>query len=1054
MKIKGKLLVTSLMLGLIPLAFAAIVASWNASHALHKAGNERLSAIRDAKQQQVEMYFRQIRDQVVTFSGSTMIQDAMVGFRQAFEMQGLDYDGQPHASEAELAQLEVFYSEQFGAKYRNENGRAIDIAPLIPQASAARVLQTKYIAENPNPLGEKHLLDAAQDGTLYQRMHAKYHPAIRDYLERFGFYDIFLVDIDSGNIIYSVFKELDFATSLKTGPYADTNFAEAFRRAAAADSPEQAFLVDFKRYTPSYEAPASFIASPVFRDGKKVGVLVFQMPVDRITEVLSQRTGMGETGDVFLIGQDKLMRSNSHHESGSTILSKSIDTAAVRRALSDESGVASVQNAAGEDVLSAFAPVKINGVRWAIIAEIEEAEAFADIAAMEWVMLGLSLLAAIAIAVVSVIFARRLALPIAAASNVARKITEGSLDNPVDARGNDESADLLRALDTMQQDLKLRIQSEDAAAQNERIKSALDAVATPVVATDVNQQVIYSNAAADALLQQAAPQIGQITGQAIGSAIDAVAGAFDKHQDSFDKRWEQQGRSIDVAVTAVRNEKQQLQGWVLQLIDRTEELAAAAAEEKRLAAERAEAEANTRIKVALDSATSAVMVADNDGTIIYANEATMQLFTDAQSDIRKDLPNFDVNKMLNHTFDQFHKNPAHQRNMLSALKSTHTIEMEIGGRTIQIIANPVVDGDGNRLGTSVQWADRTGEVAVEREIDSLVEAASAGDLQRRISLEGKQGFFKQLGTGFNSLLDQLSGVFDDIGSVISGLADGDLRRQIDSQYQGSFAQVTGDINSTMTNLRDIVGNLNSVSERVESSVGEIASGNANLSARTEQQASSLQETASSMEELTSTVRNNADNAQQANQVASNARELAEKGGNVVSQAVEAMSQINASSNKIAEIIGVIDEIAFQTNLLALNASVEAARAGEQGRGFAVVATEVRNLASRSAEAAKEIKELIQDSVGKVQAGSELVNESGATLEEIVAGVKKVGDIVAEIAAASSQQSAGIDQVNIAITSMDEMTQQNAALAEQTSSASQAVSQNAVELKDLVGFFRT
>jgi len=207
-----------------------------------------------------------------------------------------------------------------------------------------------------------------------------------------------------------------------------------------------------------------------------------------------------------------------------------------------------------------------------------------------------------------------------------------------------------------------------------------------------------------------------------------------------------------------------------------------------------------------------------------------------------------------------------------------------------------------------------------------------------------------------------------------------------------------------------------------------------------------------MEELTSTVRNNADNAQQANQVATSARELAEKGGEVVGRAVMAMDQINTSSNKIAEIIGVIDEIAFQTNLLALNASVEAARAGEQGRGFAVVATEVRNLASRSADAAKEIKELIGDSVEKVHAGATLVNESGETLSDIVDGVKKVGDIVAEIAAASVEQASGIDQVNQAVTTMDEMTQQNAALAEQTSAASVSLYEKAQSMEQSIAFF--
>jgi methyl-accepting chemotaxis protein len=282
--------------------------------------------------------------------------------------------------------------------------------------------------------------------------------------------------------------------------------------------------------------------------------------------------------------------------------------------------------------------------------------------------------------------------------------------------------------------------------------------------------------------------------------------------------------------------------------------------------------------------------------------------------------------------------------------------------------------------------------------------------------------------------------------IIRAAAEGDLARRIDvSGQSGDLMKLGNAINTLLESVSDIVSGVKNAAAEVLRGAEEISQGNANLSQRTEEQSSSLEETASSMEEMTSTVKQNADNAGQANQLATAARDQAEKGGAVVGSAVKAMADINESSKKISDIIGVIDEIAFQTNLLALNAAVEAARAGEQGRGFAVVATEVRSLAGRSATAAKEIKELIQDSVRKVGDGSLLVTQSGQTLEQIVMSVKKVSDIVAEIAAASREQSSGIEQVNKAVMQMDEMTQQNAALVEQATAASQSMADQAREL---------
>ena len=461
-----------------------------------------------------------------------------------------------------------------------------------------------------------------------------------------------------------------------------------------------------------------------------------------------------------------------------------------------------------------------------------------------------------------------------------------------------------------------------------------------------------------------------------------------------------------------------------------------------------------RIQNALDNVLSCVMLADNHLDIIYLNGAVQQMFVAAQADIRKQLPDFDAERLLGMNLDTFLEHVTQQSAPLAKLTGTLRLSLVIGSRHFNLVANPVLNHEGERVGVVVEWLDRTHEAMIEAEIEAIVEAVKAGELSSRIALDDKQNFFKKLSEGINELTDVIESVFKDIGDTMQSMSQGELTNRIERDYQGVYLSCKNDINTTIDRMSEIFGQVSESAHYINNSSQEIASGNTNLSQRAEQQAASLEETAASMEQLTGTVKHNADNALQANLLADNARELAEKGGGVVQSAVAAMQEINDSSNKISEIISVIDEIAFQTNLLALNASVEAARAGEQGRGFSVVATEVRNLAQRSATAAKESKELIQTSVQKVRVGADYVNQTGKALSEIVAGVKKVGDIVAEIAAASVEQSAGIGQVNQAVAQMDEMTQQNAALAEQASAASVAMSDLSINMVNQLSFFKT
>ncbi len=343
--------------------------------------------------------------------------------------------------------------------------------------------------------------------------------------------------------------------------------------------------------------------------------------------------------------------------------------------------------------------------------------------------------------------------------------------------------------------------------------------------------------------------------------------------------------------------------------------------------------------------------------------------------------------------------------------------------------------------------------AINGDIARLADAAARGDFSARGDEARYQFAFKEMVEALNRLMRQAESGLADVGRIMGAIADGDLSQRVDVRYEGAFGQLADAANRTAEQLTTIVQGIQRSAESINTAAGEIASGNSDLSVRTEQQAASLEETAASMEELTSTVKQNADSARQANQLVLGAGEVAESGGRVVEDVVTTMASISAASARIADIIGVIDGIAFQTNILALNAAVEAARAGEQGRGFAVVASEVRSLAQRSAAAAKEIKTLISDSVQEVEQGSTLVARAGTTMAEVVTSVKRVTDIMAEISAASAEQSSGIEQVSKTVMQLDETTQQNAALVEEATAAAKSMEDQASDLTRAVAVFR-
>jgi methyl-accepting chemotaxis protein len=462
---------------------------------------------------------------------------------------------------------------------------------------------------------------------------------------------------------------------------------------------------------------------------------------------------------------------------------------------------------------------------------------------------------------------------------------------------------------------------------------------------------------------------------------------------------------------------------------------------------------SARILAALDSADTNVMLANADYTIIYTNAALKRMLGAAEADLREALPHFAAASVIGSNIDIFHKNPAHQRKMLDAMRETFRTRLDIGRRKLDLIVTPVFDAAGQRIGTVTEWRDRTAELQIEALVENVVSAASHGDFSRRIPLEGMTGFARSVAGSIDTLMDSTSSSLEAVRSVLVALADGDLSKRIEVPLKGLFDDMKQATNATVEELSCIVRDIQRSVNTINTAAGEIASGNADLSARTEQQAAALEETAASMEELTSTVRGTAENAQQADRLAQSASRTADSGGQAVGRLVATMSEIDAQGRKIGDIVGVIDGIAFQTNILALNAAVEAARAGEQGRGFAVVASEVRTLAQRSATAAREIKSLIGESVEKSRNGAAMAQSAGGTMSELMASVRRVSDLMREISTAAVEQSSGIEQVNQTVIHLDEGTQQNAALVEEASAAARSLEDQSTALKDAVARFR-
>lgn len=929
MKLGTKLLISFLVVGIIPFAVIAVLSLIKSSGALSKqAFNQlesvsvikkaqieqffddrkgdmevlveivstlrqeafnKLKAVREVKKTAIENYFQLVNDQISTFSSDATVIDAMDWFREIIQDFRTEVGIPPEEMDRMRTELFSYYTGKFAPEYeRKNNGKKPDVETFLQTLDDQTIddipiaLQYYYIKANTNPLGSKHLLDNANDGSSYSEYHARVHPVFRNYLEKFGYYDIFLVDSETGTIVYSVFKELDFCTSLINGPYAQTNFGEAFRKANEATNKDDVVLVDLEPYPPSYEAAASFIASPIFKEGEKIGVAIFQIPLEPINVIMAERTGLGETGETYIVGQDLSMRSDSYLDPENHSVSASfqnpekgkVDTEAANVAISGESNAKVITSYSGNSVLSAYSPIEIGDTTWGLIAEIDVAEAFC----------------------------------------------------PKDKEGKYFFAKYIEEYGYY-----------DLFLLNP------DGYCYYTVAQEADYQTNLVN--------------GKYSSSNLGKLVRHVLETKEYGVEDF----EPYAPSNDDPAAFIAQPlvyEDEIEGIVaLQLPD----------------------------NVINDVMLQRQGMGETGETYLVGSDKLMR------SDTFLDPANHSMKTSFANP-DKGSINTEAVNDALSGKTGTKRI-ISYNGNSVLSAYTPLKVGN-------TTWA-------LLAEIDEAEAFAGLSTLKWVIYIIA--------GVGVGAIIA--------IAFIVTG-------------------SITKPINNVITSLT--LGG-----EQLESASNQVSDSSQRLAEGATEQASSLEETSSMLEEMSSMTTMNADNAQQANAKSNEVHMAANQSRDAIQRMSDVIGRIKSSSDQTAKILKTIDEIAFQTNLLALNAAVEAARAGEAGKGFAVVAEEVRNLAQRSAEAAKNTSKLIEESLENANNGVSVSSDVADVLEGIINGVGEITQTIGELSAATGEQAKGIEQINAATSDMDKATQTTASSAEESAAASEKLSAQAKELNSVV-----